>query len=498
LQKKAVLKVEKISKTFTGTKALTDVSFELMEGEVHAIMGENGAGKSTLMNIISGVYKPDSGAIYINGEKVFFNSPKDSQNFGIGFVHQEIALCKHVTVAENVFMCEINQSKKPLVNYSYYYKKAEEILKIFKVKIKPQQNVSQLTISEQQVVEIAKSLSLNCKILILDEPTAAITESETETLFKIINDLKERGISILYISHRMAEIFRICDRVSILRDGNLIGTYNVPEINEDLIVNKMIGRNIGNLYPAKGNRSDEVMLEVNNLCKDGLFNNISFKLHKGEILGFSGLVGAGRSEIAKTICGLLKKNSGEVILNSKKESINSYKDALKKGIVYLTEDRKTEGLLLNLSIEKNISALRVEQVSSGILLDHKKERNQAESFCTELNVKMSSATQKVGNLSGGNQQKVLIAKSLSVSPVLLFIDEPTRGIDVGAKSEIHRLLRNLSDEGKGVIIISSELPEIIGMCDRVIVIHEGSITGTVEGNDICEEKIIRLASGLKA
>ena len=493
-----VLEVKDIEKSFPGTKALAGVNLQLYKGEIHALVGENGAGKSTLMNIIDGIHQPDAGAIFVKGARVHIRNPHDAQRHGIGFVHQEIALCPHVTVAENVYMAAINTSRTLIMNYRDLYRKTAAVLRPLSP-IKPDVKVQELSISNQQVVEIAKALTLDCKILILDEPTAALTESETDALFAIMQALKQQGISIFYISHRMAEVFGQCDRVSVLRDGRYIGTYQVAETNSQELVNKMVGRTIGNLYPPKlaGVIEDgEVLLEAQHLSDGSRFEDINFKLYRGEILGLAGLVGAGRSEVAKAICGLYPKLGGEIRFQGQPVTITSYADAIARGIVYLTEDRKVEGVFLDLSIKQNISAMNVAQVSSNGFIDKHKEDRQAQDLAQQLQVKFSALAQKAASLSGGNQQKVLIAKLLSVKPAIMLIDEPTRGIDVGAKSEIHKLIRELAHQGIGVIMISSELPEVIGMCDRVLVMHEGQQTGILTGLAITEENIIRLASGL--
>ncbi|GAK50450.1 ABC transporter, nucleotide binding/ATPase protein (Sugar) [Candidatus Moduliflexus flocculans] len=492
------LEVKGIEKSFPGTKALSGVNFQLRQGEIHALVGENGAGKSTLMNIIDGIYQPDAGEIFVQGKKVQMKNPYDAQRCGIGFVHQEIALCPHVTVAENVYMSTINASHALFMNYKQFYQKTANVLKRLSP-IKPDAMVRDLSISSQQVVEIAKALTLDCKILILDEPTAALTESETDALFAIMQSLKNQGISIIYISHRMAEVFTQCDRVSILRDGHYIGTYDVSETDSHTIVNKMVGRELSDLYPKKmAGRTEEhdVLLEVCHLSNGKRFKDINFKLYRGEILGLAGLVGAGRSEVAKAICGLHPRQHGEVIFQGQITNIKHYEDAIAQGLVYLTEDRKVEGVFLDLSIKQNISAMNVKQVSSNGFMDKTKEESQAQYFSKQLQVKCSSLAQKAASLSGGNQQKILIAKLLSVKPAVILIDEPTRGIDVGAKSEIHKLIRELANQGIGVIMISSELPEVIGMCDRVLVMHEGRQSGILTGEDITEQNIIRLASGL--
>jgi len=498
LAEELFLEVRGIDKSFPGTQALSKVDFQLRKGEIHAVVGENGAGKSTLMNVIDGVYTPDAGEIYINGRRVEIKDPLAAQRLGIGFVHQEIALCPDVTVAENLYMAAINSSKALLVNYKELYAKTAQALESLH-SIEPQKKVGELSISNQQVVEIAKALTLDCRILILDEPTAVLTESETEALFQIMKKLRDQGISIIYISHRMAEVFGQCDRVSVLRDGQYIGTYDVAQTTSTEVVNMMVGREIGDLYPAKAASSaeePEVLLQVRGFSNAGRFQDVSFELYKGEILGFSGLVGAGRSELAKAICGLYPKKSGEVIFKDSRLHVRSYEDAIRQGIVYLTEDRKSEGLFLEMPINNNITAMNLAQVSSRGLIDGKLTQKLSSRLADKLNIKFFSLMQLVSSLSGGNQQKVLIAKLLSVNPAVIIMDEPTRGIDVGAKSEIHRLLRELANQGIGVIMISSELPEVIGMCDRVMVMHEGRQCDIISGDQITEERIIQLASGM--
>ena len=494
LDGEAILSVKSINKSYPGTKALTDVHLDLRQGEVHALMGENGAGKSTLMNIIGGVIKPDSGQIILNGKEVKFHSPKDAQDAGIGFVHQEIALCTHMTVAENIYMGRIKGNILSILDFAQLNKKAGEILSLFKTSITPQTIVRKLTVADQQVVEIVKAISLDCKILVLDEPTSSLTESETEALFVTIAKLKARGISILYISHKMSEIFRICDSITILRDGHFIDSLKVKDISPEIVISKMVGRNITNLYPPKSTRVTEKIIEVKNLTRKGVFNDISFNIYKGEILGIAGLVGAKRTEVARAVCGIDQVDSGEVYFEGEKVHFKGYSDAIKKGIAYLTEDRKIEGLFLNLSIKKNITASCLEKISKFKLIDPGAEKNWANSFSEKLRIKLYNINQKANSLSGGNQQKIVIAKWLSINPKLIFMDEPTRGIDVGAKSEIHDMLRKLSNEGIGIVIISSELPEIIGMCDRVIVMSEGRITGSLDAGDLSEEHIMTYAA----
>lgn len=492
-----ILKISNLSKSFGAIRALKGVDFELRRGEIHAIAGENGAGKSTLMNIIDGILQPDDGEIVIDGKPVRIASPAMAQKLGIGFVHQEIALCPDVSVAENIFMATTNTSRSWLMDYRALEKKAEAVLGQLST-IDPRTLVRNLSISHQQLVEIAKALTLDCRILILDEPTAALTEKEAQILFAIMHRLADQGISIIYISHRMVEIFDNCDRVSVFRDGNYITTKNVSEIQPSDVVNAMVGRVIDDLYPkkqAEAEKSDKNILEVRNLCEISRFKDVSFDLKQGEILGIAGLIGAGRSEIVKGICRLEGEVTGEVTLNGKKLKLNSYRDSIAEGIVYLSEDRKGDGIFLDMPISTNVSALKLEQIANSFgLILKQREDEQTRELGERLNLKCGSLSDPVSSLSGGNQQKVAIAKMLSVNPKLIFLDEPTRGVDVGAKAEIHRILRNLARSGVGIVVISSELPELIGVCDRVLVVREGRLSGEVTGNQMTEENIMHLAS----
>ncbi len=490
-----VLQISGVSKSFGAIRALRDVDFELRRGEIHAIAGENGAGKSTLMNVIDGILRPDSGEIRINGEVRNITSPTVAQQLGIGFVHQEIALCPDVSVAENIFMSATNTSKKWFMDYTALEAKAKQVLSQL-CDIDPGILVKNLSISNQQLVEIAKALTLDCKILILDEPTAALTEKEAQVLFGIMHKLAASGISIIYISHRMVEIFDNCDRVSVFRDGQYIMTANVAEITPGDVVNSMVGRVIENLYPDKAeDLSGDVVFRVENLSEEKAFRNVSFALRQGEILGIAGLIGAGRSEIVRGICGLEGKVTGEVYLGDRKLGIESYQDSIAEGIVYLSEDRKGDGVFLEMGIAQNISALNLGQVSSGLgVIDQRREAGQAQRLGKQLDLKYGDIWNPVSSLSGGNQQKVALAKMLSVNPRVIFLDEPTRGVDVGAKAEIHRILRGLASDGVGIVVISSELPELIGVCDRVLVVREGEISGEVAEDDLTERNIMHLAS----
>ncbi|MBE9638768.1 sugar ABC transporter ATP-binding protein [Salipiger mangrovisoli] len=495
-----ILKISNVSKSFGPVRALRGVNFELRRGEVHALAGENGAGKSTLMNIIDGILQPDGGEILWEGEPVRISSPSAAQQLGIGLVHQEIALCPDISVAENMFMAVTNRSRRLLMDVGALKQKARAVLGQL-CDIDPGAIVRDLPISHQQLVEIAKALTLDCKVLILDEPTAALTEREAQTLFGIMRRLSAQGISIIYISHRMVEIFDNCDRVSVFRDGQYITTAEISEITPSGVVNAMVGREIGTLYPPKQaaeTRTDEVIFEVRDLTEKTRFKDVSFALRSGEILGIAGLIGSGRSEIVKGICRLEGDVSGTVLLDGEPLKLRHYGDSIAAGLVYLSEDRKGDGLFLERSIAENVSALDLGRVStpSG-LIETEREMELARSLGAKLNLKFGRLSDPVSSLSGGNQQKVAIAKMLSVNPRLIFLDEPTRGVDVGAKSEIHRILRELACEGVGTVVISSELPELIGLCDRVLVVREGCIAGEVAGDAMTEENIMRLASGLE-
>ena len=493
-----VLALSGIEKSFGATRALKGVDFELRAGEIHALCGENGAGKSTLMKIIDGIHQPDRGEIRVRGEKVVMDTPLRAQQLGIGLVHQEIALCPDVTIAENISMPLLNASRKWFVNFREINRIAREAIQPL-ADIDPELKLSDLSISHQQLVEIAKALTLDCDVLILDEPTAALTETESRALFDIMQKLKARGIGIIYISHRMAEVFEQCDRVTILRDGEYVCTEAVADTTPEDVVSKMVGRELSDLYPPKlegDPEAGEVLLDVADLSDGRRFNDIGFRVHRGEIFGIAGLIGAGRSEMVKAICGLHPKTTGDIRFRGESVQVRNYQDSIRLGMVYLSENRKEDGLFIDLPIAGNVSALQLEQVSRGGFVSRGLEYRQASELTERLNLKYGSLADAVSSLSGGNQQKVAIARMLSVNPHLIIMDEPTRGIDVGAKSEIHRLIRELAGQGVGVIVISSELPEAIGLCDRVMVMHEGRNNGIVQGDELTEGTIIRLASGL--
>lgn len=495
----ALLELRGISKRFGASRALSGVDFSLARGEIHALCGENGAGKSTLMNIIDGIHRPDEGEISIEGRRVVIDGPAHAMRLGIGLVHQEIALCGDATVAENIFMPEINAGARTWMDYASLNERAAKVLQRLGQDVDPACLVKDLSISTQQLIEIAKALTLDCKVLILDEPTAALTDNESAALFKVLHDLKDQGIGIIYISHRMAEIFAHCSRVTVLRDGRNVHSGPLAELDADALVRRMVGRDLGNYYPPKQPDAThgEPVLEVSDIADGERVHGVSFTLRRGEILGIAGLMGAGRSELAETVCGLRTATRGTVRLRGRALSIRTYSDALREGIAYLSEDRKAAGVYLELPIAQNIASMALKRVSSRFgLLNRAAEHRLAVELGARLRLKSDGVAIDVASLSGGNQQKVAIAKLLATQPSVLLMDEPTRGVDVGAKSEIHHILRELAGQGVGVVVISSELPEIIGLCDRALVIRDGRLAGEVRDDDMTEEALLRLASGL--
>lgn len=496
MNEEILLKVKNITKQFPGTLALDNVCLNISKGEVHALCGENGAGKSTLMNIIGGVHSPTSGEMYFDGKKMAPKNPGDSIGAGIGFVHQELGLCSHLTAAENIYIGRLPHNKDK-VDFNKLYEDSNEVLSRLGANFDSKAIVSDLTVSQQQLVEIAKSLSLDCKLLILDEPTSSLTDKETNNLFEVVKGLKEDGISILFISHRMSEVFAICDRVTVLKDGKYVSTMNIPDIDSNDIIKAMVGREVGKLYPPKSSSVDKnkEILRVRNLSGKN-FNDINFELFQGEILGFAGLVGAGRSETMTALCGIDKKTNGELWLNGEKHNFKRYSDAVDQGICYLTEDRKNQGIFPELSIRANMASANLKAISHGLWIKEKLESALADDYVDQLYIKVAGIEYPISSLSGGNQQKCLIGKWLSTKPKVIIMDEPTKGIDVGAKAEIHNLLRELANEGVGVIVVSSELPEIIGISDRVIVLYEGQLAGEIDDSEkMTEENIMTLASG---
>ena len=491
-----ILKMQKIGKRFPGVIALDAVDFEIAEGEVVALAGENGAGKSTLMKILGGVYQPDGGAIFVGGRETAIRSVSDASANNIGFVHQELNVLDNLTVAENVFLGREPRKFGFLVDRAKLNADTEVYLKRLGLNISGKTPLRELSIARQQMVEIAKALSLNARILIMDEPTSSLTLTETERLLEVIKDLREQGVSIIYISHRLGEIKEIADRVVVLRDGKNAGVLERDEINHDAIVKKMVGRDIERFYkpPLETDKSDYVQVE--NLKTKRYPNQvISFNVRKGEILGFAGLVGAGRSDAAQAIFGVDTSLSGTVVLDGQSIKVASARDAINHGIYLIPEDRRNSGLILDVPIRENITLPALSRYSSAGLINIDSESKVSREMCEKLNVKAPSIEAKAGNLSGGNQQKVVLAKWLSLNPRLLIFDEPTRGIDVGAKSEIYQLMRNLAESGVAIVMISSDMEEVLGESDRIAVMHEGAITGILEREEANEEAVMKLAVG---
>lgn len=493
---RVLLRLDNISKEFPGVKALSDVHFDLRSGEVHAVCGENGAGKSTLMKIVSGVYQPTTGTILHKGQKVQYASPLESEAAGIAIIHQELNLVPHLSIAENIYLAR-EPKKAFLVDRKKLRTDAKRCLDRLGVDLNPDQLVRGLSVAQCQMVEIAKALSLDAEVLIMDEPTSSLTEQETRLLFKVIRDLKASGVGIVYISHRLDEMAEIVDRVTVLRDGRHISTDDFHAVTVDDIVTRMVGRSLEEKFPERTSRpTDEVIFAVEGLTRTGVFHDVSFELRRGEILGFAGLMGAGRTEVARAIFGADAFDAGTVTFEGRTLSIKSPQDAIENGIAYLSEDRKTDGLAIKMSVAANTSLANMEAVSSRFgLIDFKKHDEVAKRYVDLLNIRTPSIKQTVRLLSGGNQQKIIIGKWLFRQSRVLFFDEPTRGIDVGAKFAIYQIMDELAAKGIGVILISSELPEVLGLTDRIAVFHEGRITGILETAKTNQEEIMRYASG---
>ena len=484
-----------IQKSFGSNQVLTGASLDLREGEVHALMGENGAGKSTLMKILTGVYTKDSGHILVNGKEMTFKGAKEAEENGILFIHQELNVLYDLTVEENLFLNKEIKSRFGFCKSKEMQKKAKEALDILGVDIPPKTIMSTLSVGQQQMIEICKALMLEVQVIIMDEPTAALTETETEALFKVIQNLKSKGVSIVYISHRMEEIFQICDRITVMRDGQYIGTRSIEETNMNELVKMMIGREIGERYPQRESKIGDVVFEAENLGLDGKFQDISFKVHAGEVLGVSGLMGAGRTEIMQSIFGNIPYQRGSIKIEGNEVHIKKPKDAIRYGIGFITEDRKIEGLMLDKSIRENISLTNLEAISSHSFLKKEKEKEFSQKGIEDFNIKCFGEETLTGNLSGGNQQKVVLAKWILKNPKILILDEPTRGVDIGAKKEIYNVINALAKRGVAIIMISSELPELLGMSDRIMVVWEGKITGVLGKKEANQENIMTLATG---
>ena len=490
-----ILSMKGITKSFSGVAALKNAALDLKAGEVVALMGENGAGKSTLMKILTGIYSKDSGEIQYMGQEVCFKGPAESEEAGISIVHQELNMMNDLTVAQNLFIGR-EEMNGFLIDDKKMNEKARELFKVLKIDINPAEKIGNLTVGKQQMVEIAKAISSKAKVIIFDEPTAALTDSEIEELFKVIRDLKKQGTGMVYISHRMDEINVISDRVIVMRDGEYVGTLITKECSKDDIIKLMVGRAIfGEPKTASNVAKDApVVLKCENLNRGKAVKDVSFELRKGEILGFSGLMGAGRTEVARLIFGADKKDSGKIFINGKEVTINTPEDAVAHGIGYLSEDRKRYGLIVDKSVEENTVISSLNDFVKGIFIDKAKSKEVSKKYVESLKTKTPSVSQLVKKLSGGNQQKVVIAKWLVRNSDILIFDEPTRGIDVGAKSEIYALMEKLAKEGKSIIMISSELPEVLRMSDRVIVMCEGRITGILDIAEANQEVIMQSAT----
>lgn len=492
-----------ITKSFPGVKALENINFDIGAGEVHALVGENGAGKSTLIKILMGALAKDSGTIFINGEKTEIDNPAKAKTLGMSAVYQDVMLAQHLTVGENFFLGVLPQTRFRTVDWYKIHSTAAKVLKELNIDINSKELVKNLTVAKQEMVVIAKTLYLNSKVVVFDEPTALLASDETEELFQLILRLKEKGVGIVYISHRMEEIFRIADRVTVLKDGKFVGTFPTSETSEDALISMMVGRSISDMYSiGHSSVKEEVVLEVKGLSKNGVFRDIAFKLHKGEILGMFGLVGSGRTDIARCIFGADPYDNGEIYVNGEKSIIKSPRDSIGKGICLLPEDRKKQGLCLGLSVGVNINLAQYPQITKLGVIDAAKEKETAQLYKDDLDIRTPSIDQKVRNLSGGNQQKVVIAKWLCKDCRLFIFDEPTVGVDVGAKAEIYKLLERLVAEGNALIMISSYLPEIMGIADRIMVISEGRDAGTLKRSEYInmahedEERMLKMASGL--
>ncbi|GCB42461.1 MULTISPECIES: sugar ABC transporter ATP-binding protein [Citrobacter] len=491
------LQMSHITKRFPGVLALSNVDFALRKGEVHALLGENGAGKSTLMKILSGVYQPDEGDIIFEGQSVSFANPLSAQSAGITIIHQEFNLFPELTVEENIFIGrEFCKNNRWRLDEKQQRQAAIDILQKLNLNISPETLVADLTVAQQQMVEIAKAISVNAKILIMDEPTAALTETEIDSLFQVTGLLKEQGTGIVYISHRLEELALIADRATVMRDGQFIATVDYDAVKISDLIAMMVGRDLGNIYPRRGPLAQrKPVLEVSGLTRNGVLNNIDFTLYQGEILGFAGLMGAGRTELARAIFGADPIDGGTLKLNGKVTVIKDIPDAIQQGISYLTEDRKKEGLALGLSVERNIMLGNYPEYSDRYgNVDSKRCQKTSEEQVKALRIKTPHLEQAALNLSGGNQQKIIIARWVCKDTDILIFDEPTRGIDVGAKLEIYELMNRLVAKGKSIIMISSELPEVLGMCDRILVMRNGRITGELASDDATQEKIMQYAT----
>lgn len=484
-----------ICKSFGTNKVLGGVNLHIRPGEVHALMGENGAGKSTLMNILTGIHKADAGTILVDGKEVTFRNNKDAEEHGIAFIHQELNIWPNLSVLENLFLMNQPKTRFGTIDFKKMHEMAEAKCKEIGIDLPLDEVAGDCSVGQQQMTEITRSLMLDAKTVIMDEPTAALTERETDRLFDVMRKLKARGVSIIYISHRMEEVFANCDTITVMRDGQTISSRPTEETNMDQIVGDMVGRVMSEYYPARTNVPGDEIFRVEGFTQPGVFKDISFNLRKGEILGVAGLMGAGRTEIMRAIFGVDPHKEGKLFFEGKEIHIKNPRDAIKAGFGFITENRKTEGLILDFSIERNIALPSEERLAKHDVINDKEEFDFSSTLSKRLGVKAQDIDLAASTLSGGNQQKVVIAKWVGMHPKLLILDEPTRGIDIGAKKDIYDLMNELTAQGVSIIMVSSELPEVIGMSDRVLVIHEGSVAGIVEHKDATQTRIMTLATG---
>ena len=490
-----IVSMKNIIKEFSGVRVLNNVDFNIYKGSVMGLVGENGAGKSTLVKILTGVYVKTSGQVYLDEKPVEFKTTKESQDNGVAIIHQELNLVRDLSIGENIYLGREPVGTGGRIKWKKLFEDSKVWIEKLGLKEDPRELVKNLSVGKQQLVEIAKALSLDARIIIMDEPTGALTLSETDSLFQVIKELKNAGQSIVYISHRLNEIFEICDHVTVLRDGALVGEKPIQDLNEDKIIEMMVGRKLSEQYPRVDTKHGDVVLKVNKLT-NRFITDVSFELKKGEILGIAGLVGAGRTELARTIYGVYHPDSGEIILNNKAVNIKNPKDALENGIAYLSEDRKGNGIILGMDLIENVTLSSLDKYTTKLgNIDKQKEEKSTDSYIKSMSIKAASKKQLLQFLSGGNQQKVALAKNLDANPKILILDEPTRGVDVGAKKEIYELINEYKKEGMSILMISSEIPEILGISDRVMVMHEGKVTGTMDIADASQEKIMTYAVG---
>ncbi len=492
LMAQTILELKQITKIFPGVRALDRVCFDLKAGEIHALMGENGAGKSTFIKVITGVHQAEEGEMYLDGKKVKFKNTREAQKAGIAAIYQHVTAYPHLTVAENIFMGH-HKKKAGIIQWKPMYDEANRLLKELNADFHSRELMGNLSVAQQQMVEIAKALSLNARIIIMDEPTAALTKRESEELYRITRQLRDNGVAIIFISHRFEDMYALASRVTVFRDAQYIGTYDVDEITNADLIKAMVGREIKDLFPKPRVEIGEEVLRVENLCRTGYFKDVSFHVNKGEIVGLTGLVGARRTEVVQTIFGVEKLTSGKIYWEGKPVKVRSAGEAIKRGIGLLPENRQIEGLILDWGIGRNITLTELKSFTAGPFLREKKENLKAKELAERVDTKAVTVFDKASSLSGGNQQKVVVAKALGSDFKLLILDEPTKGVDVGAKAAIYEIMGELAQQGYAIIMISSEMPEILGMSDRIIVMREGRVTGELSRQEATQEKILELA-----